>query len=160
MNTSTSPDNATYSPLTLTPHLVCADAVGAIDFYRRALGATELMRLMMPDGKTLMHASLKVGDSMLMLMEENPQWEMLGPLALKGSPVVIHMAVPDVDAAIKTATDAGATVTMPPTDMFWGERYGQIKDPFGHTWSMGTVIREMTMAEIQEAARNAPPCGG
>ena len=139
---------------TLTPHLVCAGAAQAIDFYTRAFGATELMRMPGPDGR-LMHASLKVGDSTLMLFDEMPEWGALGPKALKGSPVTIHMMVPDVDAAFARAVAAGATVKMPVADMFWGDRYGKLADPFGHEWAIATRILDLTPEQMIAAGRVA-----
>ena len=133
----------------LTPHLVCAGAAEAIDFYKRAFNAIEQARMPGPDGK-LMHAAVKIGDSTLMLVDENPQWGLLGPKALKGSPVAIHLYVPDVDATVAQAVAAGAKVTMPVADMFWGDRYGQLEDPFGHRWSVATHTRELTSEEIRE----------
>jgi len=133
----------------LTPHLVCAGAAEAIDFYKRAFNAIEQARMPGPDGK-LMHAAVQIGDSTLMLVDENPQWGLLGPKALKGSPVAIHLYVPDVDATVAQAVAAGAKVTMPVADMFWGDRYGQLEDPFGHRWSVATHTRELTSEEIRE----------
>jgi len=133
----------------LTPHLVCAGAPEAIDFYKRAFNAIEEGRMPGPDGK-LMHAAVKIGDSTLMLVDENPQWGLLGPKALKGSPVAVHLYVPDVDATVAQAVAAGAKVTMPVADMFWGDRYGQLEDPFGHRWSVATHTRELTSEEIRE----------
>ncbi|MDE2363775.1 MAG: VOC family protein [Hyphomicrobiales bacterium] len=139
---------------TLTPHLVCAGTAQAIEFYKNAFGATELMRLPGPDGR-LMHASVKIGDSLLMLVDEAPEWGSLGPKSLKGSPVTIHLSVVDVDAAIARAAAAGATIKMPAADMFWGDRYGVIVDPFGHVWSVATHIRDLTPEELQAAGREA-----
>ena len=133
----------------LTPHLVCAGAAEAIDFYKRAFNAIEQARMPGPDGK-LMHAAVQIGDSTLMLVDENPPWGLLGPKALKGSPVAIHLYVPDVDATVAQAVAAGAKVTMPVADMFWGDRYGQLEDPFGHRWSVATHTRELTSEEIRE----------
>ncbi len=133
----------------LTPHLVCAGAADAIDFYKRAFNAVEQARLPGPDGK-LMHAAVKIGDSTLMLVDENPQWGSLGPKALKGSPVTSHLYGPDVDATGAKAVAAGAKVTMPVADMFWGDRYGQLEDPFGHRWSVATHTRDLTSEEIRE----------
>jgi PhnB protein len=135
---------------TLTPHLCCEGAAEAIEFYKRAFGATELGRLAGPNGK-LMHAMLKIGDSMLMLVDDNPEYGMLGAKALKGSPVTIHMYVEDVDAVVGQAEAAGAKVTMPVADMFWGDRYGRLEDPFGHQWSIATHQRECTPEDIQKA---------
>ena len=133
----------------LTPQLVCAGAAAAIEFYKAAFGAVELTRLPGKSGK-LMHGSVRIGDSVLMLVDEMPGWGALGPISLKGSPVTIHHYVADVDAAVAKAVVAGATITMPVADMFWGDRYGIVKDPFGHQWSLATHTRDLTPAQIQE----------
>lgn len=143
---------------TITPHLVCAGASEAIDFYKKAFGATEEMRLPGPDGK-LMHGSVRIEGSVVMLVDENPEWGALGPKALKGTPVTIHIYVRDVDAFVARAVAAGAKVVMPVNDMFWGDRYGIIEDPFGHHWSVATHIRDLSPEEIEEAMRQAPPGG-
>jgi PhnB protein len=135
---------------TLTPHLVCANAIAAIDFYKQAFGAVEELRLVAPNGG-LVHAGLRIGDSMVMLAEECPEWGSLGPKTLKGSPVVIHIRTPNVDDAVAQAVAAGAKLTMPVADMFWGDRYGQVEDPFGHRWSLATPVRQLSQAEMQEA---------
>jgi PhnB protein len=135
---------------TLTPHLVCAGAADAIGFYKKAFGAVEAVRMPGPDGK-LMHAMVLIGGSPLMLVDAMPQWGLLGPDALKGSPVTIHMYVEDVDAAIERAVAAGAKVVMPAADQFWGDRYGKIEDPFGHQWSIATHIRDVTPEEMRKA---------
>ena len=139
---------------TITPHLICKDAAEAIPFYVKAFGAVELARLPGPDGR-LMHAMLRIGDSPLMLVDEMPEHGALGPLALKGSPVTLHLSVKDVDAAVAQAVAAGATVTMPVADMFWGDRYGLVQDPFGHNWSVATHIRDLSPKEIQAAFAEA-----
>jgi PhnB protein len=136
---------------TITPHLVCAGAADAIEFYKKAFGATEGGRMAGADGK-LMHAMLHIGDSALMLVDEFPEWGSFGPKSLKGSPVTIHLYVNDVDAAFARALDAGATVTMPLQDMFWGDRYGVLQDPFGHNWSLATHVRDVSPEEMQKAA--------
>ena len=141
---------------TLTPHLVCAGAAAAIDFYVKAFGAIEQGRLPGPDGK-LMHAMIRIGDSPLMLVDEMPEWGALGPKALKGSPVTIHLYVENVDAAVARAVDAGAKITMPVADMFWGDRYGKIEDPFGHQWSLATHIRDVSPEEMQAAMAKQSP---
>lgn len=141
---------------TITPHIVCAGANGAIDFYKKAFGAVELSRLPGPDGK-LMHGAIRIGDSTMMLTEEMPAWGSLGPKALKGSPVVLHLYVPDVDASVAKAVAAGCTVTMPVSDMFWGDRYGQVEDPYGHRWSVATHTRDVTPGEMQEAMKQMVP---
>jgi uncharacterized glyoxalase superfamily protein PhnB len=137
---------------TLTPHLICAGAAQAIDFYVQAFGAVEQSRLPGPEGK-LMHASLKIGDSMLMLVDEMAGCSMLGPRSLKGSPVAIHLYVPNVDAVVAQAEAAGARVTMPAADMFWGDRFAQLEDPFGHRWSVATHQRDVTQEELEQAVR-------
>jgi PhnB protein len=135
---------------TVTPHLVCEGAADAIKFYKKAFGAEEVMRLPGPDGK-IMHACVQIGDSAVMLVDEMPKWNVLGPKSLKGSPVTIHLFVEDVDAFVRRAVKAGAKVTMEVADMFWGDRYGQLEDPFGHRWSVATHVRDLTPAEIKEA---------
>ncbi|MDE2457461.1 MAG: VOC family protein, partial [Burkholderiales bacterium] len=140
------------------PHLICAGASDAIGFYAKAFGAVEISRLAGPDGK-LMNAQLRIGDSHLMLVDEMPPWGALGPTARGGTPVTLHLYVEDVDAAFAQATAAGATTVMPPQDMFWGDRYGQVRDPFGHLWSLATHQRDLTPAQIRagmEQAMSAP----
>jgi PhnB protein len=136
----------------LTPHLICAGAADAIKFYTEAFGAIEQFRLPGPEGK-LMHACVKIGDSMLMLVDEMAGCSMLGPRSLKGSPVAIHLYVPNVDAVVAQAEAAGARVTMPAADMFWGDRFAQLEDPFGHRWSVATHQRDVPMEEMQQAVR-------
>jgi len=132
----------------VTPHLICAGAAQAIDFYAQAFGAVELARLPGPGGK-LMHAMVKIGDSTVMLADESPDWGILGPASLKGSPVFIHLYVEDVDATVARAVAAGAKLTLPATDMFWGDRYAQVEDPFGHRWSVATHVADLSPEEIQ-----------
>jgi len=139
----------------VTPHLVCAGAAKAIEFYKKAFGAVEGGRLPGPDGK-LIHAMIRIGGDAIMLVDEMPQWGALGPKALKGSSVTIHLYVDDVDAAVKRAVEAGAKVTMPVADQFWGDRYGKLEDPFGHQWSVATHIRDVTPQEMQEAMKQMP----
>jgi uncharacterized glyoxalase superfamily protein PhnB len=134
----------------LSPHLVCAGAADAIDFYTRAFGATELVRMPGPDGK-LMHACVLINGSSVMLVDENPDWGVRGPHTLGGSPVTIHLIVPDVDEYVARAVAAGAEVAMPVEDAFWGDRYGVIVDPFGHSWSVATPQREVAKEEIEAA---------
>ena len=143
---------------TVTPHLVVAGAAEAIEFYKKAFGAVEIMRIPGPDGK-LMHGAVKIGDSRVMLVDEMPDWKCLGPLALGGSAVTIHLSVANVDDVVATAVAAGGTLKMPVADMFWGDRYGIVTDPFGHNWSVATHIKDMTPEEMAEASRNAC-CGG
>jgi|SRR5215813_4580105 len=136
----------------VTPHLVCAGAADAIEFYKKAFGAVEEARLPGPNGK-VMHAMIRIGGSAVMLADEMPEWGSLGPKALKGSPVTIHLYVEDTDAFVARAAKAGAKITMPVDDMFWGDRYGKLEDPFGHHWSVGTHKRDVTREEMQEAMK-------
>jgi PhnB protein len=140
---------------TLTPHLVVKDASNAIEFYKKAFGAKEIRRVPGPDGKSLIHAELQVGDSRLLLVDEFPEMNCRGPKSIGGSPVTIHMFVADVDAAFEKAVKAGAEVTMPLADMFWGDRYGILTDPFGHSWSIATHQEDVTPEEIGKRAQGA-----
>jgi PhnB protein len=142
----------------ITPHLVCAGAADAIGYYKKAFGAEELMRVPGPKGR-LMHAAVRIGDSLVMLVDEMPEWGALGPKSLKGSPVIIHLQVEKVDEVVARAVAAGAKVTMPVQDMFWGDRDGQIEDPFGHRWSVATHVRDVGPEELQQAAAKACPEG-
>ena len=135
---------------TVTPHLVCAGAAEAIEFYKKAFGAVEGGRLAGPQGK-IAHAMIRIGDSAVMLVDEFPDMGALSPQSLKGSPVTIHLYVDNVDATVERAVKAGAKVTMPVADMFWGDRYGQLVDPFGHRWSVATHTREVSMEEMKQA---------
>jgi uncharacterized glyoxalase superfamily protein PhnB len=134
------------------PHLVCEGAADALEFYKKAFNAVETMRMPAPNGR-LMHAAITIGASTLMLADDFPEHGGLGPKALKGSPVTLHITSPDVDAAFKQAVDAGASVRMPPADMFWGDRYCQVTDPFGHHWSIATHIKDMSPEEMQAAMK-------
>jgi len=135
---------------TVTPHLICAGAAEAIEFYQKAFGAVELSRMPGSDGK-VMHASIRIGDSIIMLNDEIPDWGTFGPKSLKGSPVTIHLYVENADAVFEQAVRAGAKATMPLDDMFWGDRYGKLEDPFGHQWSVGTHVRDVSPEEMQKA---------
>lgn len=136
---------------TLTPHLVCNGAADAIEYYKKVFGAIELLRLPGPPGR-LMHAMIQIGDSPLMLVDEMPDCGLAGPKSLNGSPVTLHLYVEDVDAVVERAVTAGAKITMPVADMFWGDRYGKIEDPFGHYWSIATHVRDLSTQEIESAA--------
>jgi uncharacterized glyoxalase superfamily protein PhnB len=142
---------------TITPHLVVRDAAAAIEFYKKAFGATERGRMPGPDGKTIIHAELRIGDSPLFLMDEVPAMGSKSPLALGGSPFVIHLYVENVDAAFERATKAGATVEMPVADQFWGDRYGMVADPFGHHWSLATHKEDLTPQEMAQRMAAAAP---
>jgi uncharacterized glyoxalase superfamily protein PhnB len=141
------------TPTFIAPHLVCANAADAIEFYKKAFGAVEKMRMAGPDGKSIMHACVEITGAPVFLVDENPQWGALSPKALNGSPVTIHLQVSDVDALYDSAVKAGATAAMPPADMFWGDRYGVLVDPFGHKWSIATHQRDLTRAEIEQAMK-------
>jgi uncharacterized glyoxalase superfamily protein PhnB len=136
----------------VTPHIVCAGAAGAIEFYKKAFGAVEGARLPGPDGK-LMHGMIRINGSPVMLVDENPQWGIIGPKSLKGTPVTIHLYVEDADAFVEKAVAAGAKITMPVAEQFWGDRYGVIEDPYGHKWSVATHVRDLSMEEIQQAMK-------
>ncbi len=139
---------------TVTPHLVCAGASDAIEFYKEAFSATEMNRLVGSNGK-IMNAMIKIGDSPLMLVDENQEWGVLDPHSLKGTPVTLHLYVEDADTLFKLAVDAGAIVVTPLKDMFWGDRYGIVRDPFGHLWSIATHMRDLTHDEIANAMSSA-----
>jgi PhnB protein len=141
---------------TVTPHLICAGAADAIEFYKKAFNAVEMGRLSGPQGK-LLHGAIRIGDSTVMLVDEFPEWGSLGPKSLKGSPVTTHLYVEDVDVFVARATAAGAKITMPLQDMFWGDRYCKLEDPFGHQWSVATHVRDVSPDEMQQAAQKA--CG-
>ena len=143
---------------TLTPHLVVKGASQAIEFYKKAFGAEEIARVSGPDGKSLMHADLKIGDSHVFLVDEFPEMDCRGPQSIGGTAVTIHMYVEDVDAAFGKAVAAGAQVKMPLADMFWGDRYGVLADPFGHAWSMAAHKEDLTPEEIRKRAQTA--CAG
>ncbi|WP_018602041.1 VOC family protein [Mycobacterium sp. 155] len=138
------------------PHLVVDDAAAAIDFYVKAFGATELGRIPGPDGK-LVHAALTVNGSTLMLNDDFPEFnngKSTTPKALGGTPVTIHLTVTDVEARFAQAVEAGAEVVMPLADQFWGDRYGMVRDPFGHQWSLGQPVREVSPEEIAAAMQS------
>ena len=142
----------------LIPHLKLDRCAEAIEFYKQAFGAEELGRMPSPDGKRIMHAELQIGGQVLFLADDFPEYcggKAASPKALGATPVSIHRYVKDCDAAIDRAWKAGATVTMPAQDMFWGDRYGVVSDPFGHTWSFATHQRDLTHEEIGRGAQAA-----
>jgi uncharacterized glyoxalase superfamily protein PhnB len=144
---------------TVTPYLTVRGAANAIEFYKKAFGAQELARMPGPDGR-LMHAEIKIGDSIVMLGDEFPEMGSKGgPLTLGGTATGLLLYVADVDAAFARAVDAGGKVTMPLADMFWGDRYGKLVDPFGHEWSMATHKEDISHEEMSRraAAAFAPP---
>jgi PhnB protein len=135
----------------VTPYLIVSDAAGAIAFYAKAFGATERMRHTMPDG-SIGHAELTIGDSMIMLADEAPEQNARAPGAFGGSPIGRHLFVEDVDAVVARATEAGAKVTRPVADQFYGDRSGSITDPFGHVWYVTTHIEDLSPDEITRRA--------
>jgi uncharacterized glyoxalase superfamily protein PhnB len=144
---------------TVTPHLVCDGAAAAIDFYKKAFNAVETARMQTPDGK-IMHAMVRIGDSNVMLVDEFPEYNSVGPKKLNGSPVTLHVYVPNVDQVFEQAVAAGASVRMPVENQFWGDRYGSVVDPFGHNWSLATHIKDMSPEEMKEAMQSmSPECG-
>jgi PhnB protein len=137
---------------TVTPSLVVRGAAQAIDFYKKALGAEERMRMAGPGGK-IMHAELKIGDSIIFLTDEMPEMGCKSPQSLGGTAGSLYLYVPDVDTAFQRAVDAGGKATMPVSDMFWGDRFGSFTDPFGHTWGLSTHVEDLTEPEIEERAK-------
>ncbi len=135
---------------TVTPHLVIKGAKEALDFYQRALGAELEGSFESPDGQSVMHAEIKIGDSIVMIADEFPGTT--SPGTLGGTTVTLHLYVEDTDALFQRAVDAGCTAEMPPMDAFWGDRYATVLDPFGHRWSIATHLRDMTMEETAKAA--------
>ena len=142
----------------LIPHLVCTPCSEAIEFYKKAFGAEEVHRMPAPDERRVMHAAIRLGNSFVFLADDFPEFsggKKSSPKDLKGTPVTLHQYVRDCDAAMQRAVDAGAKVVMPAMDMFWGDRYGVVTDPFGHNWSFATRQREMTPQEIRTAMNEA-----
>jgi uncharacterized glyoxalase superfamily protein PhnB len=138
----------------LIPHLTCDPCSEAIAFYKKAFGAEEVHRMPAPDGHRVMHAALRIGKSVLFVADDFPEYcggKAQSPQALAGTPVTIHHYVENCDAAVKRAQDAGATVLLPAQDMFWGDRYGVVQDPFGHKWSFSTRQKNLTPEEMRAA---------
>ena len=136
----------------VTPSLTLRGADRAIEFYRRAFGARELMRLPTPDGDRLMHAEVRIGDSVVFLADEFPDMGARSPQSLGGTTAGLHLYVRDVDAAFQRAVAAGAEGRMPPADMFWGDRYARIVDPFGHEWGLATHTEDVRPRELARRA--------
>ncbi|MGZ4817294.1 MAG: VOC family protein [Terriglobales bacterium] len=142
-----------YGMHSLTPHLVMNGAAKAIEFYKNVFGAREFRPTStMPNGKVI-HAHLKIGDSDLMLADEFPQSPVRSPQSIGGASVVLTLYVPDVDSTWKKAADAGAKAVCPLSNMFWGDRYGMVQDPFGHVWGLATHVEDLTQEEIEKRAR-------
>jgi PhnB protein len=139
---------------TLTPFLTVRNAERAIEFYKQAFGAQERGVAKGPDGK-VMHAEVKIGDSVIMLSDEFPEFGSLSPQSIGGSPMGLHIYIENVDAAFDRAVKAGAQVEMPVADQFWGDRYGKLKDPFGHKWSIATHVKDMSADEMKRSMDDA-----
>jgi PhnB protein len=137
---------------TVTASLIVRDAAAAIEFYKKALGAEERMRMATPDGR-IGHAELKIGDSLIFLADEVPGMSCKSPQSLGGTANNLFLYVEDVDKSFQRAADAGVQVTMPVSDMFWGDRFGSFMDPFGHSWSMATHVEDLSPQEIEERAK-------
>ena len=133
---------------TATPYLIIKDTAGAIAFYEAAFGAAELFRMPGPDG-AIVHAEIQIGNSRIMLGEECPDWGAIGPKTLGGSPVGICLYVEDVDALAERAVAAGATLSKPVADQFYGDRSGKLEDPYGHVWTVATHKEDVTPEEMQ-----------
>ena len=138
----------------VAPYLAVEDAAEAIDYYKKAFGANERIRMEAPGG-TVGHAELEIGDSVVMLSDPFPQSSTKPPKELGGASASVHLYVEDVDAVVKQAVDAGATVLMEVTDQFWGDRFGTIQDPFGHSWSIATHVEDVPPEEMAERAKAA-----
>lgn len=136
----------------VTAHIIVKDSSAAIEFYKTAFGAVERFRMPNPNGKGLMHAEIMIGDSVIMMAEEMTERGCHSPISLKGSPVTLMLYVEDTDAAYEQALAAGAESNMPPQDMFWGDRYAQVIDPFGHRWAIATHLRDPNPEEIAAGA--------
>jgi PhnB protein len=136
----------------INPYLVVRNAAKAIEFYKKAFSAEERFRMHGPDGKTIMHADLKIGDSVFMLTEESIEMKALSPETIGGSPVSMYVYVKDVDAVFNQAVSEGATVLKPVGDQFYGDRSGYLRDPFGHLWSIATHKKDLSPDELRKAA--------
>jgi PhnB protein len=139
---------------TVTPYLAVEDAAAAIEYYKKAFGAKERVRMDAPDGK-IGHAELEIGDSIVMLSDPFPQASTKPPKELGGTSASVFLYVEDVDSVVQDAIDAGATITMPVEDQFWGDRFGSVTDPFGHLWSIATHVEDVPPEEMAERAKAA-----
>jgi len=139
---------------TATPYLAIDGAADAIEYYKKAFGAKERLRMEAPGGK-IGHAEIEIGDSIVMVADTFPQSSTKAPSELGGTTAGVFLYVEDVDAVVKQAVDAGATVTMEVADQFWGDRFGSIKDPFGHSWSIATHVEDVPEEEMAERAKEA-----
>jgi PhnB protein len=137
---------------TVTPHLTVREGAKLIEFYKQAFGAKELRRSVAPDGKSLLHAEIQIGDSRVFLNDEFPGMGACAPQGTNGSPVHMHLYVEDVDSLYQRAVDAGAKVVMPLADQFWGDRYGVVEDPSGHRWALASHVQDMSPEQMKQAA--------
>jgi len=138
---------------TVSAYLIVKNAVEALDFYQRAFGAKPGLRMAGPDGQSTMHAEMRLGNSTVMLTDENPQWNSKSPQSLGGTPASLHLYVDDVDAVFQRAVEAGCTVRYPVMDTFWGDRYGKLQDPFGHEWGIATHKEDVDEDEMARRAQ-------
>jgi PhnB protein len=130
------------------PHLIFKNASQAFAFYEKAFGAQEIMRMPGPNGKGVLHGSIKIGSSVIFLADEMPHMNVFSPQSLKGTTVSLHLHVPDVDQQFHRAIAAGAQVILPPTNMFWGDRFCKIRDPFGHEWALATHVEDVSQEDM------------
>ncbi|MGA7827012.1 MAG: VOC family protein [Geobacteraceae bacterium] len=140
---------------TITPYVVFKDSLKAIEFYRQALGSEVLFIMPGPKGKGVMHAEIRIGDSIIMMSDEYPHEPCKSAESYGGSPVSFYLYVEDVDTAFEKALNAGALAHMPVQDMFWGDRIGSVKDPFGHSWTLATHTKDLSPEEIEQGAKTA-----
>jgi PhnB protein len=148
----------------VTPQLTFKESARVIDFCKRAFGAQEVMRMPTPDGRGIWHAEIRIGDSVIFLSDESPQSPVVAPSPTHKPTAIIHLYVPDCDATFQSAVQAGARVAMPLMDMFWGDRFGMVTDPFGQVWGIATHVKDLTEEEMRKAgqewaARNMPQGG-
>ena len=136
---------------TSTPSLVVNDSKAAIEFYKKAFGANEIYQMSSPDGTKCMHAMVQIGDSFVMMSDEFPNMGARSPTTIGGTPVTLHLYVEDADKVFNQAVEAGAKVAMPIMDAFWGDRYGAVIDPFGHSWAIATHQKDMSPEEMKKA---------
>ena len=140
---------------TVVPYLTLSNAAEAIEFYKKAFGAVDQGRMTGPGGQGIMHAEIKIGDSLLFLADEFHGMGNPSPKTIGATTVSIHLNVEDIDAVFARAVEAGATAQMPPADMFWGDRFGKLIDPFGHSWSLSTHLEDLTHEEVMRRAETA-----
>jgi PhnB protein len=157
MKTQENPTTGSKTKTTtlLVPHLCCRNAADAVEFYRLAFGADIKGVYKTPDGR-VMHASLEIDGAMFYVVDEFPECGGLGPESIGNSPVTLHLQVANADDAFERAVEAGCQVVMPLQDMFWGDRYGMVTDPYGHKWSIATTIREVSPEELQRTISSMP----